>query len=56
MFIGRESELQYLNVVPSSPHVLCCTAAAHSQGVATPWLTISRSADRPMGTGDAGRM
>lgn len=40
--------------VPSSPHVLCCTAAAHSQGVATPWLTISRSADRPMGTGDAG--
>ena len=40
--------------VPSPPHILCCTAAAHSQGAISPWLTISRSADRPMGTGDAG--
>ena len=40
--------------VPSSPHILCCTAATHSQGAISPWLTISRSADRPMGTGNAG--
>ena len=40
--------------VPSSPHILCCTATTHSQGAISPWLTISRSADRPMGTVDAG--
>ena len=37
--------------VPSSPHIPCCTAAAHSQRATSPWLTISRSADCPMGTG-----